>query len=303
VSDPAGLSHGVSGELEVVASADGEIVVKRALAKLRTAADWRSDPARSAVEADCLQVLGEILPRGTVPRVLWVDKTRHAFGMERLPAHLRPWKDRLLAGEIDMSTANRVGDLLGRIHSATAARSDLARRFDDRRFLFELRIRPFHERVAERCPDLAPPIASVVDRMLADRRCLVHGDYSPKNLLTDGTEVAVLDCEVAHWGDPRFDIGFCLAHLVLKLIKLNASVSMVDAIGSYLEGYATTGLRVLDAELSRATACIVLARIVGDSPVDYLTEPSQRQTAMQVGRSLLLDPPHDPRHIPQAVMA
>src|SRR5207302_8020869 len=125
-----------------------------------------------------------------------------------------------------------------------------------------------HQRVAERRPDLAAEIRGVVERMLADRQCLVHGDYSPKNLLTEGQEVVSLDCEVAHWGDLRFDIAFCLGHLLLKVVhSARCSDEIARAAAAYLAAYDAAGLPVLDTELSRATGCLVLARIIGDSPV------------------------------------
>ncbi len=283
---------GVSGELTFVDGPDGPVVVKRALPKLKVAADWFASPKRSAVEAACLEVLAEVLGQDCVPRVLWVDEHTHAFGMQRLPEHLVVWKTRLLRCDIDLATASRVGQLLGQMHSRTRKRPDLATQFDDRSYLFDLRIRPYHQRVAQRQPPLAGAIDAVVGRMLNDRQCLVHGDFSPKNLLTDGPQVVVLDCEVAHWGDPRFDVAFCLSHLLLKTLHSAAcSDRLAEATSAYLDAYAVDGLPVLDDELSRATGCLVLARVVGDSPVDYLHTPELRDAAFRLGEGLLLSPP------------
>src|SRR6202171_4189331 len=251
---------GVSGELTFVDGPDGPTVIKRALPKLKVAADWFASPKRSAGEAACLRVLGDGRGQASVPRVLWVDEQAHSFGMQRLPDHLVVWKARLLACDIDLATASRVGQLLGQMHRRTSGRADLAEQFDDRTYLFDLRIRPYHQRVAEREPRLAAPLSSVVERMLGDRRCLVHGDFSPKNLLTDGPAVVVLDCEVAHWGDPRFDVAFCLSHLLLKtLCSTTCSDRLAEAATAYLAAYAADGLGVLDDELARATGGLVLA--------------------------------------------
>ncbi len=283
---------GVSGELSFVDGPDGPIVVKRALPKLKVAADWFASPKRSAVEAACLRVLAEVLGQDCVPRVLWVDEHAHAFGMQRLPERLVVWKARLLGCDVDLLTASRVGQLLGQMHTRTSGRRDLADQFDDRSYLFDLRIRPYHHRVAERQPRLAEAVDGVVERMLRDRQCLVHGDFSPKNLLTDGPAVVVLDCEVAHWGDPRFDVAFCLSHLLLKTLhSASCSDRLAEATLAYLQAYAKAGPRVLDQELSRATGCLVLARVIGDSPVDYLDTSELRDAALRLGESLLLDPP------------
>lgn len=282
---------GVSGDVSFVDSPDGPIVVKRALPKLKVAADWFASPERSAVEAACLRVMADVLGQHAVPRVLWVDRESHSFAMERLPERLIPWKARLLACDVDVKTAQQAGRLLGQLHTRTHDRSELAAEFHDQSHLHSLRIRPYHQRVAERRPDLADAIGSVVDRMLADRQCLVHGDYSPKNLLTDSEDVVILDCEVAHWGDPRFDIAFCLCHLLLKVVhSATCSDEIARLADAYLAAYDAEGLPVLDAELSRATGCLVLARVIGDSPVDYLNSAQLKGAAMHLGESLLLAP-------------
>jgi aminoglycoside phosphotransferase (APT) family kinase protein len=285
-------SGGVSGELTFLDGPDGPFVVKRALPKLKVAADWFASPERSAVEAACLRLLAEVLGQDCVPRVLWVDEQAHSFAMQRVPDHLVVWKARLLGCDVDPVTARRVGQLLGQMHTRTHGRADIAQQFDDRSYLFDLRIRPYHQRVAERQPRLAPTIDAVVERMLADRQCLVHGDFSPKNLLTDGPAVVVLDCEVAHWGDPRFDVAFCLSHLLLKtLCSAGCPDRLAEAARAYLDAYALDGLPVLDDELARATGCLVLARVIGDSPVDYLHTAELRDAAFRLGEGLLVTPP------------
>jgi aminoglycoside phosphotransferase (APT) family kinase protein len=293
---------GVSGDVSFVDGPDGPIVVKRALPKLKVAADWFASPERSAVEAACLRVLAEVLGQPAVPRVLWIDQESHSFAMERLPDRLIPWKARLLACDVDIQTARQAGRLLGQLHRRTQRRPELATQFHDVSHLRTLRIQPYHERVAQRRPDLADAIKSVIDRMLTDRQCLVHGDYSPKNLLTDGAEVVILDCEVAHWGDPRFDIAFCLCHLLLKIIH---STKCADQIArsahGYLDAYSEEGLPVLDVELSRATGCLILARVIGDSPVDYLDSAELKAAALRLGENLLQTPVSTDEYVQRAL--
>ena len=298
------LAPGVSGEVRFVDSPDGPIVLKQALGKLKVAADWFCSPERNAVEAACLRTLASVLGPDVVPRVLWEDRATHTFAMQRLPAHLQPWKARLLACAVDLATAQRVGELLGLLHTRTHGRSDLAAQFAELQYLFDLRVTPYHRRVAERCPALAPAIDAVVERMLHSRQCLVHGDYSPKNLLVDGAEVVILDCEVAHWGDPRFDVAFCLSHLLLKTLHSpRCPDALAAAARAYLAAYAQSGLPVLDAELVRATGCLVLARVVGDSPVEYLTTPALKAAARELGESLLREPDTPESAVERAVQA
>jgi 5-methylthioribose kinase len=261
----------VASDIRIVQTSGGEVVVKTALPKLKVAADWFSDPARSATEVAALEAMAELIGPDAVPRVLWADSGRHCFGMARVDPRLRNWKQDLMAGRIDVATAARAGELLGQLHGRSAARSDLAARFANDVYFIELRVEPYLRRIAERNHDLARSIEGVIDGMAGRRVALVHGDYSPKNILADGREVVVLDCEVAHWGDPRFDLGFILAHLSLKALRRGADAAkFAQAAQLLLDSYRREGLTVLDADLVRMAGCLVLARLEGDSPVDYL---------------------------------
>lgn len=270
---PATLDGGVASDIRVVDGPDGPYVLKRALPRLRVAAEWLSDPARSLVEASALRAMAGLVGRDAVPRVLWTAPDRHEFAMELVPPRLRNWKQDLMAGRVDPATAFRAGQLLGQLHAGSAGRADLRDEFGSTRFFAELRVRPYFDRVAERNPDLAPALRAAVAGMAARRTALVHGDFSPKNILADGAEVVLLDCEVAHWGDPRFDLAFCLSHLTLKSLRRGAPAAALATAGlSLLSGYQESGPAVVDAALAQLLGCLLLARLEGDSPVDYLPD-------------------------------
>jgi 5-methylthioribose kinase len=282
------LPGGVASDIRLINTPEGEVVVKTALPKLKVAADWFSDPARSATEVAALKAMAELIGPDAVPRVLWSDPTRYAFAMARIDPRLRNWKQDLLAGRIDLRTAGRAGELLGALHGRSASRPDLAVRFANDTYFNELRIEPYLRRIAQRNFDLAPAVAAVIDGLSRRREALVHGDYSPKNILADGGEVVVLDCEVAHWGDPRFDLGFVLAHLALKALRRPADAGrLAQAARTLLEAYQSEGLPVLDRDLVQVVGCLVLARLEGDSPVDYLGE-IDRDVAKHLARSLIV---------------
>ncbi len=270
---PATFDRGVASDIQVVDGPDGPYVLKRALPRLRVAAEWLSDPARSMVEASALKAMAGIIGQDAVPRVLWVDPGRHEFAMALVPPRLRNWKQDLMSGRIDPATASRAGQLLGQLHAGSARRPELREQFRDTRFFEELRIRPYFARVAERNPDLAVDIEAVVAGMAERRTALVHGDFSPKNILADGADIVLLDCEVAHWGDPRFDLAFCLTHLTLKSLRRAAPVAPLAGAGAALLcGYCETGPAIIDAALVQILGCLLLARLEGDSPVDYLAD-------------------------------
>jgi 5-methylthioribose kinase len=287
------LDGGVSSDIRVVHSPQGSYVVKCALEKLRVRADWFSDRARSSIEARALGAIATLIGPAHVPAVLWIDEIGHRFAMERIDDRFENWKQRLLRGQVDLATARVAGRLLGRLHARSAADAALARAFDNVQPFVELRIRPYFERVAQKNPSLAPAIADVVEQIMTRRHALVHGDYSPKNLLVDGEEVVILDCEVAHWGDARFDVAFCVAHLLLKSLRGAAPAALLrDAALVFLADYRAAGPAPLDRDFGRQLGCLLLARLEGDSPVDYLKD-LDTAAIKRFATALLLHPPAD----------
>lgn len=288
------LPGGVASDVKIVRGPYGPVVVKQALGKLKVAADWRSDPARSAVEVAALKVAAELIGQDAVPRVIDVDPVANAFTMTLVDPRLRNWKTDLLAGRLDMRTARRAGEILGQWHSGSRRRPELATRFDDLTFFGELRIDPFFRRVRAVFPDLAPQLDVIIQALLTQRTALVHGDFSPKNMLADGDELVLLDFEVAHWGNPRFDVAFLLAHLLLKRARRGASVAGFNDLGaSFLRAYADEGGDVLDADAVSIIGGMVLARTDGDSPADYLADLDV-DAVRAFGRGLIVAPPKDP---------
>ena len=105
------------------------------------------------------------------------------------------------------TSASRLGDTLG---SGTARPSTTSRRerFADYEAFDQLRVEPFYRTVSGVARSWRRPSRPLTTRMEATHVCLVHGDYSPKNVLV-GDGLWVIDFEVAHFGDPAFDLAFC----------------------------------------------------------------------------------------------
>src|ERR1700728_472453 len=281
------LGGGVASDLQVRQAPDGPVVVKRALSKLRVRADWFADPRRSMTEADALRAAARLLGADAVPEVLSVDPAEHAFTMRLIDGRYRNWKQDLLAGPVDQTTPKAAGSLLGLLHTRSAREPELRARFGDQTYFQQLRIGPYFERVAERAPGLRTAIRDVTAGMGLRRSALVHGDYSPKNILADGPRIVLLDWEVAHWGDPRFDVAFCLSHLLLKARRRNADEQALNSAASqFLAGYAETGPAMLDDALYPIAGCLLLARLDGDSPVEYLAD-LDTASVRQLARSFL----------------
>ncbi|HWM12732.1 MAG TPA: phosphotransferase, partial [Solirubrobacteraceae bacterium] len=247
--------------------------------------DWFADEERLVTEGLALRLAGDLNP-DAVPRVIDLDPRTRTLVMERAPRSWRDWRAELLRGEVDPDVGARLGRLLGAWHRETASRPSLLSAFTDHTAFVQLRIDPFHRTVAARHPDLSADIEAVVDRLLSRRECLVHGDFSPKNVLVGQDGLWVIDWEVAHVGDPGFDLAYLLCHLTLKAVhRAGDAPRYRDTAAAFLEAYGAAP----DAELGAGVACLLLARVDGKSPADYLT-PDGRERVRALGRSMLLDP-------------
>jgi aminoglycoside phosphotransferase (APT) family kinase protein len=285
------LPGGISNDVLLVCQGSRRLVVKQALSRLRVAEDWPASPARVLTEAAALECAGSIAP-GAVPRLIAVIPEDFIVVMEACPANLRSWKQELLQARVSSASAATAGRLLGTWHAGTAHDAEILARFEHPEAFVELRIDPYHRAVAARHPDLAPRIEELVARLLSARRSMVHGDFSPKNMLCDsGPTMVVLDWEVAHIGDPVFDLAFLLCHLRCKAARLPAARGKYRAAAdAFLGAYhraADSALGPIDeTDLAVQTACLLLARVDGKSPVEYL-DSGQRQECRHLARGLL----------------
>jgi 5-methylthioribose kinase len=288
------LEWGVSNVVLAVEAGDLRAVVKQALPRLRVEEEWLAKRERSLTEARALEHAARLAP-GSVPGVLAVDGDRCAFAIEKAPATWRNWKELLLAGEIDGEVGARLGGLLAIVHSRTAGDDAVLGSFDDVEAFEQLRVDPYHRTVMRRWPRLERPVGMVVEEMLDRRLCLVHGDFSPKNVLVgDAGALWLIDFEVAHAGDPAFDLGFMLNHLMLKAIHQPAGFERYEhAAASFWAAYraGVGGALTPDpAYVVLHTSCLMLARVDGKSPAEYLTE-GERLLARSLSTRFLLEPP------------
>ena len=281
------LDGGVSCSVLAVRTPTASLVVKEALPQLRVSATWLADPGRAATEATALALLRTITPE-SLPLLLDTDESHHVLTMTKAPDHWQSWKTQLLGGFVDLDVAAQLGSVLASWHRGTQDSSALSARFVDLTGFYELRLDPFHYAVAAKHPAYAPLIEAVVEDLLASRRCLVHGDFSPKNVLVGDGRVWVVDFEVAHYGDPTFDLAFLLTHLLLKTAHLPDRRAALDACGqAFLAGYRAGGPpEVHDERLLPQIGCLLVARVDGTSPAGYLPE-DQRDVVRELGLALL----------------
>lgn len=279
------LPGGVSGDVRAVVAPGLDAVVKRAHSELLVEDDWFADEERLVTEGWALRLAGDLHP-DAVPRVIDLDPRTRTLVMQRAPRTWSDWRSLLLGGEVDPGVGAHLGRVLAGWHRESRDHPSLLAPFADETSFVQLRIDPFHRTVAIRHPDLTPAIDAVVERLLTRRVCLVHGDFSPKNVLVGPDGHWVLDWEVAHVGDPGFDLAFMLCHLTLKAVHRPADAAAYrETASEFLGAYGAAA----DDELGAGVACLLLARVDGKSPADYLTAP-ERDTVRDLGRSMLRQP-------------
>lgn len=281
------LAGGVSSEIWRVDLASGPVCVKRALPRLRVAQVWEAPVSRNRYEYEWFRTAAAAAPQA-VPKVIARDNS--AFVMEYLdPARHPVWKDLLRQGHADPAFAAQVGSTLAAIHNAT---TDVAARFPTDEIFYAIRLEPYLVATGRKHPDLAGNLGFLVQRTAGTRLCLVHGDVSPKNILAGPQGPVFLDAECAWYGDPAFDLAFCLNHLLLKCLWVpHAQAAFLECFDtlclSYLQSASFEGVEARTASLLPG---LLLARVDGKSPVEYLTEESQKAHVRRVARPLLQKP-------------
>ena len=272
-----------------------QFCVKQALGRLRVEADWRADIARNANEVRWLTQVAAF-NKNLVPTVLASDAALAAFAMEYLPPDRHElWKTQLARGCVIPETAATVGRQLASIHAAFAKSPAAADDFDTGASFHALRIEPYLLATARAHPDLAPILEALAARTAHTPRTVVHGDISPKNIVIGALGPIFLDAECAWFGDPAFDLAFCLNHLLLKTLWVPAVerdlLASFDALAdAYLHGVDWEPAAEIEQRAAHLLPALFLARIDGKSPVEYLTDEASKDAVRRAARAMLLHP-------------
>lgn len=291
------LAGGISNKTVWVGKANGEAwVLKQACAQLRVQTDWFSDPARVQQEALGIRYLGELVP-GQVSPLIFEDPEIHLLAMGAVDEPHEVWKAVLMAGRGTEWQAAAFGQLLGQVHRhAWQRREQLQPIFKYRGYFESLRLEPYYGFTSQQCPDAAVFLEQLCQTTREQSITLVHGDYSPKNVLIHDGHLMLLDHEVIHWGDPAFDLGFSLTHLLSKANHLPAHRQAFRTLATaawsnyQLQVAGLPWAGALEPRAVRHTLGCLLARVDGRSPLEYLTE-SQRDRQRRAVLSIIDQPP------------
>ncbi|HKN31246.1 MAG TPA: aminoglycoside phosphotransferase family protein [Roseiarcus sp.] len=290
------LTGGVSSDISLVEAGGRRFCVKRALPRLKVAALWEAPVERNAAEAAFMRAVARWLPRA-IPRVLGEDAEAGLFAMDYFASERFPlWKPELLEGRVDQNFAAAVGRDLALIHSKSAGEPEMRTAFAHDETFEAIRIEPYLRATAQAHPALAARLDSLAETTLSTKRALVHGDVSPKNILVGPDGPVFLDAECAWFGDPAFDVAFCLNHLLLKGARqgvgkapyLAAFAALADA---YLASVDWEDASELEARAAKLLPALFLARVDGKSPVEYLTRDGERDSVRRCAIPLIAAPP------------
>jgi 5-methylthioribose kinase len=293
------LSGGVSNKTVWLKRSNGQaVVMKQSLPKLRVRSDWFSDPARINIEANGLRYLPRVAPPGSITPLVFQDPSQNLLAMEAVPEPHQNWKERLLCGKIESALFGQFAELLGSIHRESfRLRHELRPIFAEKKFFKTLRLEPYYEHSASTAPEAGAFLRELIGWTLSQSETLVHGDFSPKNILVHDGRLILLDHEVLHFGDPAFDVGFSLTHILSKALHVREQrTALIEAARRYWKHYLDEIREMpwaghLDHRAAQHTLACILARICGRSPLEYLSDQErlmQRQIAIEMIKENLM---------------
>jgi aminoglycoside phosphotransferase (APT) family kinase protein len=290
------LTGGVSSDIWRLDLPERSLCIKAALPKLKVAGDWQAPVARNAHEWDWICFAHETMP-GVVPQPVAHDAALGAFAMAFLDGAFYPvWKALLLQGQIETTTAEQVASILARLHGCSAGDEVLRQQFATDDIFYPIRLEPYLIETSRKHPQLRAVLEQMSESTLATKLALVHGDVSPKNILIGPTQPVILDAECAWYGDPAFDLAFCLNHFLLKCIARRAWAAQYLACfdrfaQTYLAAVTWESAQDLESRVARLLPALLLARIDGKSPVEYIVDEADKDLVRSVAVPLILTEP------------
>lgn len=246
------------------------------------------------------------------PEIHGFDEEARVLVLEDLSGAER--LDAALAREADVTRSlEGLAAFLGRVHAATRDPA-LAARFsnDDMRRLhgdhiFELPLRPndfpLEPPVAARAASLQRDreFVAIADaayhRYLEPRGALVHGDVQAGNILLDEAGPKLLDAEIAHVGDPAFDVGTLIAHVLLPAAARGDVAQALPTVGALWEAYVSAhGDDALPsfADAARYAGLELMRRTLGAARVPATLESAGALAVLETAEHWVRTPPEQP---------
>jgi thiamine kinase-like enzyme len=226
------------------------------------------------------------------PQVYFYDDENYIYGREAAPEDCTMWKADLLGGLLDFEVARKSIESLVTVHNVCSRDSKVAKDFDSKEVFYNLRISPYIEFIVGKYPQLDQFAKEVISDMMDNKISLVHGDFSPKNIMNGNRKIWILDFEVAHYGHPAFDVAFFSNHFILKAVKNKKyAPSYLNMLGYMLEIYFDKmdymDKKQLENSYVRTLSLLMIARVDGKSPAEYITDDSDKDLIRKLGFTII----------------
>ena len=281
---------GVSNSVILVESNGSRLVLKQSLPQLRVEDEWLADRSRILRERDGLVEASDLLPDGWVPKVLRSDEENFVFAMEAFSEQATDWKTLLLSRDLDPQLARRAGIALGLTIRGSWQSERLAETFGDCQAFDQLRTDPYSRTIARRHPDIASQVHDWIGETSEVHLALTHGDWSPKNMVVDDHRMIFIDYECVHFGDPSYDAAFLLNHLILKAFHAASAdfLELASQVWTWtMAALPAPALDEFESRSARHLGFLMLARVDGKSPVEYLANEDVRDRVRQTAKNLV----------------
>jgi 5-methylthioribose kinase len=281
-------------------------VVKQARPALERFPEYQVSTRRIVMEARYYETVAPLDRRRLCPRVHLFDAGARVLVLEDLGDAER--MDRAQARGADVrDVARELGAFLGAVHADTRDPA-LARRFrnDDMQRLHGEHIfrLPYRENTFPLSPalraradaiaadaSLLAAIAAAYVRYLEPRGALVHGDVQSGNILLESAgpqlHARLLDAEIAHVGDPAFDVGILAAHLWLPGVARGAPGEAQPAVRTLWDAYRTAAGDADARDVLRYAGIEMLRRTIGAARVPWVERDDAAQAVLDAGIDLI----------------
>ena len=286
------LHGGVTSTIIKIIREKENLVLKQALKEFKTKDKITSSPKRNIIEQKCMDLLFYLLGSKYIPEIKFRDQNNFLFIMTCAPNGSRRWKEVLLEGTIDFNIGIKLACILAKIYNFTANNKKIQRDFNDNSLFMEGRIKPCYREIQKFIPELRNNIENIINDTLKRKEALSIIDITPKNVLINDKNFILIDFEGANYGDPSFDIGIFFAHIFLKSVynhKIKDDYFKLINLfwNTYRKKISVLSPNAFEKRVVQHTAAMMLARIIGKLPVDYL-EGKDRQIIQNTSRTIIL---------------
>ena len=307
--EPAGAGN-INWVRRVRSLGDGASwVVKQARPALERFPEYRAPTERAVFEARYFETAAPFDRDGVCIGVVFFDERERVLVLEDLgdAAPLSAALARGAASEV-AAAACSLGAFLGAVHAGTRGQS-LAGRFENdamRRLhgdhIFHLPYRPneftLSPAVAARADALRQDTALIetidaaYERYLRPEGALIHADVQPDNVLLTPRGPRLLDAEIAHVGNPAFDVGILVAHLLLPAVAhgYESSAPIGETWSAYARAHGARGLPRF-RDVARYAGIELLRRTIGAARVAAVARDAAALDVIEAGIRLVTAPP------------